>query len=206
MTLYALGRLNSSVQHCTRHQHKSIFYWLTVAFNSVNEERRKQLGPDISCAEWLLRNGAFVKWKDSPEEITDYNALPTTYANYKIEVVNAIDAGISYVGFPHFEGCKHIKTIKLDNCRYINDKAISMLPILESSLTQVLLLNLKSITDDGLRELKNLKNLEEIDLQGLSYVENLEAVCAEIKAALPKSNAPYFSPQLKSTPKLIVSL
>lgn len=65
-------------------------------------DRVKEVGPDIACAEWLLRNGAFVRWKSSSKLVTDYNALPSTAGDYHIEAVEANDAGISYEGFPHF--------------------------------------------------------------------------------------------------------
>ncbi|XP_076661819.1 ATP synthase subunit s, mitochondrial [Halictus rubicundus] len=188
MGVYTLSRLSTTVFHCTKSQSRPFFYWLTIVFNSVDEKRRKELGPDISCAEWLLRNGAYVRWKDFAKEVRDYNALPTMCTNYFIEDVNAIDAGITDYGFPHFEGCKHIKRVRLENCKYINDKAISKLSILKDSLTDLLILDCKNITDDGLRKLKQLKNLEHLNIRSLPYVKNMDAVCAEIKEALPNCN------------------
>ncbi|XP_076282746.1 ATP synthase subunit s, mitochondrial-like isoform X3 [Lasioglossum baleicum] len=192
MGIYTLSRLSSTVYQCTKSQGRPFFYWLTIVFNRVNDDHRRELGPDISCAEWLLRNGAYVKWKDSIKEVRDYNALPTTHSNYFIEDVNAINAGISDIGFPHFEGCKHIKKVRLESCKYINDTAISMLSILKDSLTDVLILDCKNITDDGLRKLKKLKNLEHLNIRSLPYVKNMDAVCAEIKEALPNLNGLYF--------------
>lgn len=62
------------------------------------------LGPDRSCAEWLLRNGAFVKWVGSTKFLTDYNSLPgedNKEARF-IEEINVDEAGIMQVGFRHF--------------------------------------------------------------------------------------------------------
>lgn len=70
-------------------------------FLRVDADRIKEIGPDRACAEWLLRNGAFVRWKNFSEQLTDYNALPS-HGNYYIEAIEANNAGICDVGFPHF--------------------------------------------------------------------------------------------------------
>ena len=62
------------------------------------------LGPDRSCAEWLLRNGAFIKWVGSKKFLTDYNSLPgaDNKGDYFIEEIYVDEAGIMQVGFRHF--------------------------------------------------------------------------------------------------------
>lgn len=67
----------------------------------LDSDRIKEIGPDRACAEWLLRNGASVRWKGFVEQQTDYNTLPTS-GSYCIEAVDANNAGICDVGFPHF--------------------------------------------------------------------------------------------------------
>ncbi|XP_076176937.1 ATP synthase subunit s, mitochondrial isoform X2 [Ptiloglossa arizonensis] len=185
MAICTLNRLGFLVPQSSRKQSRTLFYWLTVIFNRVDDERIKELGPDLACAEWLLRNGAFVKWKGFSKELTDYNLLPTDKTNYYIEAVNANNAGINYVGFPYFKGCDHIKEIKLENCKYINNDAIPLLSVLQDSLTNLELINCKSITDQGLRDIKILKNLEMLKIQGLPYLENKDLVREELMKALP---------------------
>lgn len=73
---------------------------LFVSQQSVDAERIKEIGPDRACAEWLLKNGAYVRWKHFTEPLTDYNALPAS-GNYYIEAIEANDAGICDVGFPY---------------------------------------------------------------------------------------------------------
>lgn len=68
----------------------------------VDEDRIKEVGPDLACAEWLLKNGAFVRWKGVPELLTDYNVLSSQGHTRRIEAVDANNAGISHVGFPYF--------------------------------------------------------------------------------------------------------
>ncbi|XP_053978728.1 ATP synthase subunit s, mitochondrial [Hylaeus anthracinus] len=186
MMIHASNRLRSVVFQCTRNQTRSFFYWLTIIFNRVDEERIKKLGPDLACAEWLLRNGAFVRWKGFSEKLTDYNSLPSAGNKYYIEAVDADNAGISHIGFPYFEGCKHIKEIKLKNCRYINNDAIPLLSVLQDSLINLELVNCKSITDEGLHNIKLLKNLEMLQIQGLPYLKDKDLIRKEIIQALPK--------------------
>lgn len=67
----------------------------------VDQERIRSVGPDRACAEWLLRNGASVKWKNFSEYLKDYNSLPEKN-QYYIQAVDATDSGITHVGFPYF--------------------------------------------------------------------------------------------------------
>ena len=47
----------------------SYVYW---SFNRVDRKRIAEVGPDIACAEWLLRNSAFVRFKGRPKLITGW--------------------------------------------------------------------------------------------------------------------------------------
>lgn len=57
----------------------------------------------------------------------------------------------------NLEGCKYIKDLKLEECKYINNNAIPHLSLLQDSLTNLEIIRCKSIDDNGLRELKILK-------------------------------------------------
>ena len=67
-----------------------------------DEKRIKEIGPDKACAEWLLRCGGHVRWKDSNRFTTDYNKLGVTPGSRVIEEVNADNTGINVMGFKHF--------------------------------------------------------------------------------------------------------
>jgi len=69
---------------------------------SVDNERIQSVGPDRVCAEWLLRNGANIKWKGFPVYLENYNNLPSEETRHYIQAVDATDSGITHVGFPHF--------------------------------------------------------------------------------------------------------
>ena len=71
-----------------------------------DKDRIKELGPDRSCAEWLLRCGATIRWKGADSWQNDYNTLPqggvASMGKFRIEEVEAVEAGIMDVGFDHF--------------------------------------------------------------------------------------------------------
>ena len=58
----------------------------------------KEVGGDRACAEWLLRNGAAVKFARADEYLTDYNALPPVNMKPVIVEVDATDSSISMAG------------------------------------------------------------------------------------------------------------
>ena len=68
----------------------------------VDPSRIKDVGPDRAAAEWLLRCGAGVKWKDHETKLIDYNSLPAgSYRTLFIEEIDGTDSCIMSIGFPH---------------------------------------------------------------------------------------------------------
>ncbi|KAI4503427.1 hypothetical protein M0802_001649 [Mischocyttarus mexicanus] len=179
------ARFISSLKQENKLHQRSLFYWLTVIFNSVSDERIKEVGPDRACAEWLLKNGAYVKWKNSPNYLKDYNVLIEQKESNYIQSVEAVNAGITHVGFPYFENCNHIEEIKLISCRYICNRAMLMLSCLKDSLTHLEVIDCPSVTDEGLYKLGKLENLKKLKLEGLKYVENPNDVKKQLKQCLP---------------------
>lgn len=65
-----------------------------------DQNRVDEVGPDRAAAEWLLRNGAGVKWKGAGEVATDYNKLPVgNFERYKIEEIDGENSTIMSYGF-----------------------------------------------------------------------------------------------------------
>ncbi|XP_063973288.1 ATP synthase subunit s, mitochondrial isoform X2 [Diachasmimorpha longicaudata] len=168
---------------------RPFFYWLVVVFNRVDKKRIKEIGPDRACAEWLLRNGAAVKWTNGRTYLKDYNALlqetkVVSRASY-IQGVDATDSGISHDGFPHFNGCKYVESMKLVNCLYIGNNALKLLSILKDSLQSLEITNCGNVSNAGLEHLKILQNLKTLKLSNLPAVENGALVAEELKKSLP---------------------
>lgn len=72
-------------------------------FFRVDRKRLKLLGPDRTCAEWLLRNGAEVRFKGQQSLINDYNELMVLEeleesVHYRVEEIYARKAGLSQAG------------------------------------------------------------------------------------------------------------
>jgi ATP synthase, H+ transporting, mitochondrial F0 complex, subunit s len=68
----------------------------------VDPSRIKEVGPDRACAEWLLRCGAGLRWKNSKTILKDYNSLPVTSGGQKIAEIDATGSAIMDCGFPYF--------------------------------------------------------------------------------------------------------
>ncbi|XP_032685237.1 ATP synthase subunit s, mitochondrial [Odontomachus brunneus] len=187
MMLNKLNRLLATTNHYRNFYFpsKGLFYWLTIIFNKVDQDRIKLVGPDRACAEWLLRNGASVRWKGFTKYLSDYNSLSTEETRYYIQAVDATDSGITDVGFPHFDGCKYIDEIKLIRCIYITDTALPLLSIVKDTLTTLEIRDCQSVTDEGVRSLKNLKNLKTLKLAGMPYLDDKALLRKELTTALP---------------------
>lgn len=79
-----------------------LFVNIFVFLLRVDEQRIKEKGPDGACAEWLIRNGAFLQWKGLPGLHTNYITLPSPIAQGRtIEKIHAEDSSISSAGFRH---------------------------------------------------------------------------------------------------------
>lgn len=172
---------------------RTIFDYLVIFFNRVNADRLERFGPDRTCAEWLLRNGAGVKWVDSQDYIRDYNALPLEGHVHYIQEVDATNSSISHHGFDHFRGCNHITKLVLSSCCYISDDGLVMLSdVVGPTLRHLELCRCEDISENGLKAIKKLPNLRSLVVRDLPYVKNAEKVIRDLKTALPRAHI-YFT-------------
>lgn len=74
----------------------------------IDDDRIKEVGPNMACAEWLMKNGAQIRWKGCKEFVDHYDCLPNMKCvglrnQFKIEQVYAgKSASISHIGFGYF--------------------------------------------------------------------------------------------------------
>ena len=87
-----------------RHISFSYVYWI---WNRVDKKRIKEVGADIACAEWLLRNSAFVRFHDRPKLVTGYYAIPTG-RNMRISEIHAVNSGITVDGFAYLKSWYYV--------------------------------------------------------------------------------------------------
>lgn len=176
--------VSRTVQHSLTNK-RNFWAWLNIIFNKVDQERRKLLGPDRACAEWILRNGGAVKFIGVENYLSNYNSLPPEGAVYYIQEVDATEASISHYGFEHFVGCKFIEKIIFHKCDYLEDPALEGLSPLQKSLKYLQISSCANITEKGLGTLYPLINLKKLLLFDLIEVKSKDAVLVDLKNKLP---------------------
>ncbi|XP_014677970.1 PREDICTED: ATP synthase subunit s, mitochondrial-like [Priapulus caudatus] len=173
--------LNSTAKQPKR----GLWWWLNAIFNMVSKDRIREVGPDRACVEWLMRCGAFVKFKDYERWQTDYNSLPGGgFEKYKIEKIDATDSAVMSVGFPHLDGCKHVKWIRLKSARSVNDEAMQQLHYVKDTLEHLEVVSCGNVSDKGLMALQQFKNLKYLLLYDLPEVKDKKGCLRILQDAL----------------------
>jgi len=167
---------------------RNFWGYLNVIFNRYDQSRVKEVGGDRACAEWLLRNGAAIKYESSAEWIKDYNILPPINVRPKIVEVDASESSISHAGggFKHFEHTKHIRRLKLHRCNYMYDAALYQLPVLSFSLRDLEVSGCPNVSDDGILALSNIVELEKLYMYDLLGVKDRKKCIEVLQKSLTK--------------------
>jgi H+-transporting ATP synthase F0 complex subunit s len=72
------------------------------SFLRYDRKRIQELGPDRACAEWLLRCGGSVRFKNWGSFTSNYNTIPSgAPGQFKIEEIRAVKACITSEGFAY---------------------------------------------------------------------------------------------------------
>ncbi|VVC27725.1 Hypothetical protein CINCED_3A003958 [Cinara cedri] len=172
---------------------RSLWQWVDDIFNRLDDDRIKEVGPNMACAEWLMKNGAQIRWKGCEEFVNHYNCLPikSRGQQFQIEEVYAgRESSISSIGFPFFTGCKNISEVAFVGCHTINDEALSKLKILKDNLTTLKINGCMNVTDKGILTLEHLQALKYLELKNLQFLKNPETIDT-IKEKLPECDVLY---------------
>ncbi|XP_062534478.1 ATP synthase subunit s, mitochondrial-like [Armigeres subalbatus] len=167
---------------------RNLWGWINMMFNRVDTARLKAVGPDRLCAEWLLRNGARAKFVNVQHEQVNYNLLPNENVPVLIEEFDGTDSGIMHIGFDHLKNLTRLRKIRLHNCVYLEDQALTKLRFVAQTLEVLEVSNCKNVTDYGLLALRDLKKLKQLSTHNLPYVKNIQKVEEELRKALPECN------------------
>lgn len=150
--------------------------WNDSVMNKVDDSRIRTVGPDRACAEWLLKCGAKVKWKNASHWEKDYNTLPGgSFDKYKIEEIDATGSVVMFQGMVHLKGLKDVNKIIFCDCRYLYNSDIDFLRYTKNSLQHLEISKCGRITESGLIQyLSCLTNLKTLKLSELPGVKNPE--------------------------------
>lgn len=171
-------------------QHKR-FLWQYVcqAFNRVDVHRLKAVGPDRMCAEWVLKNGGGVRFRESPLVLhSNYNTLPAENNKIHVLEIDATKASIMSIGFEHLKDCSHIRKMILDNCKYLDDEAVSKLRYIDKTLVELKIDRCRNISQEGLLEMvKSVPHLKRLQLGRDMPLLNskIAALVPQLKKHLP---------------------
>lgn len=166
---------------------KKLWAYVAIAFNKVDTERLKLVGPDRLCAEWILKNGGGVCFTAAPSKyLRDYNLLPGENVRLQLKEIDGTNSSIMKIGFDHLKDCKYIDKIILHNCKHLESDSLEGLLHVRDTLKFLQVSGCYNFADKSLMPLKELKNLQKLILFDLQYVNNLNNVVVELLKSLPK--------------------
>lgn len=170
-------------------QQKATFWgWLNNVHNHYNEIRIEEAGADRAAAEWLLRNGASIKWRGRDYYVKDYNELAGGREK-KIQEIIGIESSISHVGFPYLKNLEYVEKFVVKRNPWFENQALILLGQLEpirNTLIHLEIVSCGNITDAGIKSLVNVPNLETLILADLPYVKNKDECINVLKSALDR--------------------
>ncbi|CAF1216748.1 unnamed protein product [Adineta ricciae] len=182
-------RITSQISSTNKRQ---FFTWLNAVWNRYDQKRVQEIGPDRACAEWLLRCGGAVRFKNRQAITTDYNAIPSGGpGQQKVEEIRAVKACITSDGFAYLKGLTDLRKVHLEKCDQIGDGTITRLKQSKDTLESVALIDLPQLTENGVGNLTELKNLKQIDLARLPGVKNRDGIVRLLTNELPGCHVNY---------------
>ncbi|OQV20959.1 putative ATP synthase subunit s, mitochondrial [Hypsibius exemplaris] len=166
---------------------RTAFAFLDAAWNRIDANRIKEVGPEKAAAEWLMRCGAAVKWRGQNKFMADYNAMElTSGADMKIEGINAAESCIMASGFDYLKGLSAVRQVKFNKTHHIDDLALKKLSLLQDTLEDLEVVSCGNVTDIGIKGLGELRKLKTVHLADLIGVKKPEECVKSLKAALPQ--------------------
>lgn len=172
-------------------QRRFLWQYVSQAFNLVDQHRLKIVGPDRMCAEWLLKNSAsviiMVGKTNKVIPVDNYLALPTEDQKIVVSEIDGTSSTIMSIGFDHLRNCNHVRKITLDNCKYLEDEALSKLHHVNKSLEELTVNRLRNVSRAGLFELiESVPNLKRLEIgQDMPLVKDIASLVPQLKTHLP---------------------
>lgn len=181
-----LRNLSNTIKSITKTPQRNIWGYVAIAFNRVDSDRLSLVGPNRTCAEWVLKNGGAVRFKNYPTTLfSNYNSLP---GDLKLPIfeIDGSNSSIMDIGFDHLKNCDMIENIKLIKCKYLENGALEKLEHVKKTLKYLEISGCFNINETGLMSLTGLTNLEKLVVNNLPYVKDFDKIKKELKEKLPK--------------------
>ncbi|KAL5277929.1 ATP5S family protein [Megaselia abdita] len=168
---------------------RNLWAYVAIAFNRVDAERLKLVGPDRLCAEWVLKNGGAIEFSEiAGRFIKDYNVLPPEGNKLTVKSIDASNSSIMRIGLDHLIGCKKIDNVILHQCKHLESGSLSGLLHIQNTLKFLQVSGCDNFSDEDFEVLGNLKVLEKLTIADMKYVKNIESVIQKLRTALPNCN------------------
>ncbi|XP_055903009.1 ATP synthase subunit s, mitochondrial [Eupeodes corollae] len=185
ISLKVTNLLQSVLKQHNSLKSRDLWAYVAIAFNKVDQERLKLVGPDRMCAEWVLKNGGAVSFVQAPGRLLqDYNLLPPPSTRVQIKEIDATDSSIMKLGMEHLKSCQHIDRVILNRCKHLESDGLSGLTHIKNTLKHLQISSCYNIDDQGLMVLKELTQLKNLLMFDLPAVKDLDKVINEIKPNL----------------------
>merc|ERR1712048_418913 len=94
--------------------------WLNNIFNKRDMERLREVGPDRAAAEWVIRNGGCVQFKNSVGWQQDMQMVNMLGRKSPLVAIDALGNSITESGLDHLMGLEHLHTVNFNGCRYLH--------------------------------------------------------------------------------------
>uniref|UniRef100_A0A0K0DBS2 ATP synthase subunit s, mitochondrial n=1 Tax=Angiostrongylus cantonensis TaxID=6313 RepID=A0A0K0DBS2_ANGCA len=93
-------------------------------------ERLLFLGPDLAAAHFLVHRGASVKFVGDDtwykkDKNNRYNLPGTKIPDLYLEAIDASGTELMFEGFENLQSLNHLRMLRLADCPYIDDWALS---------------------------------------------------------------------------------
>lgn len=184
--MLVLRNLSKIIKAIPKSSQRNLWGYVSIAFNRVDTDRLQLVGPNRTCAEWVLKNGGAVRFQNFPSILfSNYNALPGEMKLPVIEI-DGTNSSIMDIGFDHLKNCDMIENIKLIQCKYLENEALEKLDHVKKSLKFLEISGCFNINEAGLMSLTGLTNLEKLVVNNLPYVKDFDKIKKELKEKLPK--------------------
>lgn len=135
------------------------------------------------AAEWVLRCGGGVKFKNLDKWMWDYNAIPDgPIGKLKLEGINAKGISITTGGMQHLAGLQYLTQLNMNSCKYVTDLN-KLLPVKET-LEELDIGNCGGISD--ITPLHQLKKLTKLNLTNTPRIKQREEGIAALQKKLPE--------------------